>query len=188
MREIFSCIKCGDFSFEIICKNCQKKFLTSSFYEEDGIVSFYDYYAIEDFIKYKYHKFGSFVYKILAKNSFNVFAKKFELKRNFFAIPIDDKIEKGFSHTAILANALKPAFKPLFSTLHAKNEVKYAGKSLEFRLKNPRDFIYKGKQNISVVLVDDVVTTGMTINEAKEILSKNGVDVAFSLVLSNLKA
>ena len=75
----------------------------------------------------------------------------------------------------------------LYSTLHSKSSVKYAGKSLEFRLSNPRNFEYKGPKEIDVILVDDIVTTGTTLNEAKEVLKKYGVNVLFCLVLADLR-
>jgi competence protein ComFC len=54
---------------------------------------------------------------------------------------------------------------------------------LNFRLNNPRNFEYKGEKNRSVILVDDVVTTGTTLKEAKEVLANYGVKVEFCLVL-----
>ncbi|MCD8541680.1 MAG: hypothetical protein LRY22_03610 [Aliarcobacter cryaerophilus] len=91
------------------------------------------------------------------------------------AIPIDDHTRHDFSQTAILAKHLKSAFiKPIFNTLKAKNIVKYAGKNLEFRQKNPRKFIYSGVKNCDVILVDDVITTGTTILEAKKSFKKRG--------------
>ncbi len=77
--------------------------------------------------------------------------------------------------------------KKFFSTLHASSDVKYAGKSLEFRLNNPRNFKYTGPKNIDVVLVDDIVTTGSTLKEAKEVLKNHNVNVLFSLVLADLR-
>ncbi|GAB6074735.1 ComF family protein [Nautilia lithotrophica] len=76
---------------------------------------------------------------------------------------------------------------PLFNVLHSTNKVRYAGKTLQFRLQNPRNFKYSGPQNIDVILVDDISTTGITLNEAKECLEKRGVNVALSVVLANLK-
>jgi len=173
---------CEGFSYEVICKKCQKNFLTPTLRFTNGVYSFYDYDEIEFLIKYKYHRFGNRVFKILALNSF----KLLKLQTSFCAIPIDDRPKRGYSHTAILAKY--SPFKPLFSSLHAKNDVEYAGKSLEFRLKNPRDFIYRGKKNIDVVLIDDVTTTGSTLKQAEECLKKNGVNVVFSVVLADLKA
>jgi len=54
---------------------------------------------------------------------------------------------------------------------------------LEFRINNPRNFKYYGNKNIDVILIDDVVTTATTINEAKEVLKKYNVNVVFCLVL-----
>ena len=173
---------CEEFSFSLICNKC-KKLLKPEFIKKDDVISFYRYEDIEYLIKFKYEKFGSFVFKELS-TPFSFFSKNYPNKLNI--IPIDDKINKGYSHTAILANAMKKD-KKLFSTLHAKSEIKYAGKSLEFRLNNPRNFKYSGPKNIDVILIDDVVTTGTTLKEAKEVLKKHNVNVLFSLVLADLR-
>jgi competence protein ComFC len=76
-----------------------------------------------------------------------------------------------------------PCIKPLYNTLKASNIVKYAGKDLEFRQKNPRKFVYKGASNIDVILIDDLITTGATILEAKKVLKKHNVNVLFALTL-----
>jgi competence protein ComFC len=176
------CIICGNFSFEIICKKCQKNLLTSILKKQDNIISFYDYENIEFLLKYKYHPFGSRVFEILAKNSFKKFSEVY--KEKIISLSIDDKIKKGYSHTAILNHSLKSKYiTPYYKKLLAKNNVQYAGKSLKFRLENPRNFEYKGKKNINVILVDDVVTTGTTLKEAKEVLANYGVKVEFCLVL-----
>ena len=182
--RIFRCIICDEFSFEVICKSCEEKFLKPKINKKGDILSFYDYEEIEFLIKYKYNKFGHRVFKILAK-PFYSFAK--EIKENFFVIPIDDNPKKGFSHTAILANEMKSKhLKILFNSLLATNNVKYAGKTLEFRLNNPKNFIYKGKKDIDAILVDDIVTTKTTLNQAKEVLKKHNVNVVLSVVLANL--
>ena len=183
-KRIFRCIICDEFSFEIICKKCEIKILKPKIIKKNSILSFYDYEEIEFLIKYKYHKFGHRIFKILAK-PFYYFAQ--EIKENFFVIPVDDNPKKAFSHTAILAKEMKTKYlKILFNSLLATNNVKYAGKTLEFRLNNPKNFIYKGKKNIDAILVDDIVTTKTTINQAKEVLRKHNVNVVLSVVLANL--
>ena len=120
--------------------------------------------------------------EILAKNSFAEFSKVY--KEKIYSIAIDDNSKKGYSHTAILNNSLKSKYiTPLYKKLIAQNKISYAGKDLDFRLNNPRNFTYKGKRDIDVILVDDVVTTGTTLNEAKDILKQYGVNVAFCLAL-----
>jgi competence protein ComFC len=183
--KIFKCLICNNFSFEIICKKCQNQFLKPDIKIKNDIVSFYKYEEIEWLIKHKYNKFGSRIFRILANNSFKIFAK--EIDKKFFIIPIDDKVDKGFSHTAILANSMKTKYlMPLFNSLYSTNDIKYAGKSLEYRLNHPRNFKYKGPENIDVVLVDDIKTTGTTLNEAKELLSKFGINGYLSIVLADL--
>ena len=183
---IFKCLICNNFSFQVICKNCQVKFLKPKIRKKDNVVSFYDYETIDFLIKYKYHKFGSNIFKILAENSLKKFA--LNIKDVFYVIPIDDNVKKGYSHTAILANSMKTNYlKPLYNCLHSTNDVQYAGKSLEYRLQNPRNFIYTGKKNIDVILIDDIMTTGITLNEAEEKLKEYEVNVYLKMVLANLK-
>ncbi len=186
------CLSCESFSFSIICKNCQKNLLKPSFYKRElqkdfFVYSFYNYEEIKDLINSKYHFHGDKIFKILGKLSFKTFANNFKIK-NIKAIPIDDHTRHHFSQSAILAKSLKCInIKPIYSTLKAKNIVKYAGRDLEFRKKNPRNFKYNGKSNLQVILVDDVVTTGQTILEAKDILEKNSCEVLFALTLSDAK-
>ena len=185
-KKIFKCILCLQPSLKIICNNCQKNFLIPDPKIKDGAVSFYDYAEIESLIRMKYSKFGHRVYKILAENSLKLFAKTIE--EDLFVIPVDDKTEKGYSHTAVLAHAMKTGrLTPLYGVLHAGNTVKYAAKSLTFRLENPRNFTYKGKKGIKVILVDDVITTGLTLDEAEECLKKHGVSVVLKAVLCDLR-
>ncbi len=179
---IFNCLLCGEASLKIICINCSKNYLKTKIIKNKNVYSFYDYEVIEHFNKYKYQKRGDLVYKILSRPLIE-FSRKFNF--NSFVLPIDD-VPKYFSHTGILANSMKSRFlKPLFGKLIASSKVKYAGKTLDYRLKNPRNFIYKGKKNIDVILVDDIKTTGLTLKEAKETLKKHGVNVIFNIVLSD---
>jgi len=180
---IFECVVCGKSSFSVICKECERKLLIPKLVKKDNVFSFYEYEVIEFFNKYKYQKRGDLVYKVLAK-PFSEFALNFKYKAN--VIPIDDNPKKGFSHTAILAKAMQTKYlNPIFGSLIATSNVKYAGKSLEFRLKNPRNFLYLGKRNVDVILVDDIKTTGITIKEAIKTLEKHNVNVLFSIVLSD---
>lgn len=141
---------------------------------------------MKNLIKSKYSIFGSTVYKTLAKNSFAKYAKEFNYPSAVYAIPIDDRPTPNFSHSAILAKSMKSKFLiPKYAKLRATNIVSYAGKSLNFRLKNPRNFNYTFKKDIEVILVDDVVTTGSTLSEAYTILIQNNVNVLFALTLAD---
>lgn len=153
-----------------------------------SIYSFYKYSEIELLLKTKYSYLGTSIYTILAKNSFSIFAKKFQFTNSVYVFGVDDVIKHGYSHTAILARSMKTdILKPVFGSIRAKNSVKYAGKSLDFRLKNPREFQYNFKGGIDAILVDDVITTGTTLQEAKITLEKHGVNVLFSLTIADAK-
>jgi competence protein ComFC len=128
------------------------------------------------------------VYKILAKNALKEFAKEFDFPDMIYAIPIDDNVDSGYSHTAILVKSLKSKnIKPIYSKFRSENRVTYSGKSLEYRLKNPRGFEYKFKPNIDAILVDDIVTSTTTLNEAKLTLLKAKVNPLFALTLADAR-
>lgn len=188
------CFTCQSLSFQAICKDCQENFLTSTFHkrelEKDFFVySFYKFDEVKELINTKYQFYGDRVFKILSKLSLQKFSLNFTFTNQVFAIPIDDHTFHQFSQTAILTKSLQSEFiQPIFNTLKATKRVKYAGKNLEFRKKNRREFIYKGESNIQVILVDDLVTTGLTILEAKECLEKSGCEVLFALTISDAQS
>ncbi len=186
------CLSCEKLSLNFICKSCQVNLLEPDFFkkqlEKDFFVySFYNYEEIEPFILSKYHFFGDRVFNILAKLSFEKFAKNFSYENQIYAIAVDDHTRHDFSHTAILTKHLKSKnIQPYFNVLKATNIVKYAGKDLEFRQKNPRKFKYSGAKNIDAILVDDLLTTGSTLLEAKKVLKRHKVNVLFALTLCSL--
>lgn len=183
------CFICENISFNAICKKCQSLYLKTNLKKrqitkEVPLYSFYNYEEIQELILLKYKIVGSRIYKTLAKNSFKIFANNFTYPNKVYSIAIDDKITKGYSHTAILSNSLKsPNIIPINNTLTSQNNIKYAKKNLEFRLQNPRNFQYKGKKNIDVILVDDIVVSGSTMKEAIMILEVNKVNVLFAIAL-----
>ncbi len=187
------CIVCKQISFKIICKNCQQTFLKPSKTARElpcgfKIYSFYHYDEIADFLKTKHTHIGASVYKILAENAFRKFAQEFKFSSTIYALPIDDHSNSGYSHTAILAKELRAKnIKPKYSKLRAQNKVSYSGKSLEYRLKNPRKFYYNFKSNIDVILIDDIVTSSTTLNEAKNRLLKEDVNPLFALTLADAR-
>lgn len=187
------CLLCQDLYFSLVCPTCQKTFLkqnksTRTLSNSLKVYSFYGYKDIETLLHTKHNFIGSFVYKILAENSFKQFPKEFEFPNGVYALACDDHIKSGYSHTAILSGALKSKnIKPIFSKLRAQNSVNYSGKSLQYREQNPRNFTYSYKKGIDAILVDDIITTGTTLIEASELLKKEGVNVLFALALSDAR-
>lgn len=187
------CITCEKISLPLICKKCQKTLLTPNltkrYLDDDFLVfSFYSYEEIKGLINSKYEIYGHNIYKIICNNSTKLFAKEFTYDGSIDVIGIDDYPTHEFSQTAMISKSLKSEiFKPKFGVLKAKNRVKYAGQNLEFRKSNPRNFIYSGKKNRQVILVDDIITTGLTLLEAKKVLQSQNCEVLFAITLCNAK-
>lgn len=187
------CYCCGNISWDILCRACQKEFFPINIKKRDigrlSIMSFYDYSTLESLLLTKYKAEGHRIYKALAKMTLKPFIEAFvgSDTRMIYILGIDEVIKNGYAHIAVLTREMKTKTSlPLHALLIARNRVRYAGQDLAFRLDNPRDFVYKGKSNIDVILVDDIVTTGNTLYEAYEVLNDNGVNVLFALVLADV--
>jgi competence protein ComFC len=182
---------CESLSFTHICCTCQDTFLTPSIYKRKisnniEVISFYKYKEIKELLHTKHTDLGFYIYNILANNSLVKFASEFRFDTHVVSIGIDDNVENGYSHTAILNKKLKSkCIKPLFNRLRAKNRVSYSGKSREFRVMNPRSFQMTDFKTDEVILVDDIITTGSTLNQAIRTLELNNKEVLFCLTLAD---
>jgi len=188
------CLSCEKLSYLIICKKCQNSFLKPILNKRElskdfFVYSFFKFEEIKELLNSKYYFYGDRVYNILSNLTFKQYSNEFTYPGLITIIPVDDFSKNSFSHSAILANSMKKnkQFKVVYNTLKSTNRIKYAGKSLHFRKNNKRKFIYKGQKNIQVILVDDIVTSGLTLLEAKNILEKNNCEVLFALTLSDAK-
>ena len=183
---------CEDLSFTHICSSCQEMFLNPSLYKRKilnniEVISFYKYKDIKELLHTKHTDLGYYIYEILAKNSFRKFAENFQHDNIITSIGIDDKVDSGYSHTAILNKSLKSKnIKPLYNKLRAKNSISYSGKSKEFRLMNPRNFELKDFEYQNVILVDDIITTGSTLTQAIQIMQGKNKNVLFCLTLTDV--
>jgi len=183
---------CEDLSFKHICKTCQNEYLSPSFYTRKilgkiPVYSFYKYEEIEALLLTKHTDLGYYIYNILAENSFSPFAENFKYEYKLASLSIDDNIKSGYSHTAILNKALQSSnIKPHFSKLRAKSSTSYSGKDYQFRLLNPRNFVMKPFKEEDVILVDDIITTGLTLTQAVQTLTKEGKNVVMCLTLADV--
>ena len=186
------CMVCEDLSFRHICKTCQDEYLSPSFYTRKilgkiPVYSFYKYEDIESFLLTKHTDLGHYIYTILAENSFLPFAENFKYEYQLASLSVDDNIRSGYSHTAILNKALKSEhIKPYFSKLRAESQASYSGKDYTFRLLNPRNFKVNSFYEEDVVLVDDIITTGLTLTQAIQALNKKGKNVVMCLTLADV--
>lgn len=185
------CLLCESLSLMHICKNCQELFLQPSIYKRKisnniEVISFYKYSDIKNLLHTKHTDLGYYIYEILAKNSLKLFAQNFNYPTMVSSIAIDDNIKSGYSHTAILNESLKSnKIKPLFSKLRANNSISYSGKSRGYRVMNPREFTLEDFSYEDVILVDDIVTTGLTLTQAIQVMQQKNKNVLFCLTLAD---
>ena len=184
------CLSCSTLSFKIFCRSCQIKLLTPNLYKREVgdllIYSLFKYREISEILTTKHTPIGYRVYKFLGKEILKPFIEEFikSYKREVYIIGIDERVKSGYSHIALLTHQLNlKNIKVLHSKLLSRSSVSYSRKSREFRLKNPRKFIYGGQRDIEAILIDDIITTGTTLKEANEVLKKSGVRVLFGVTL-----
>ena len=188
------CLSCHKLSISTFCETCQNNFLKPSITKRRfgslDVYSFFNYQHIEDLLLTKHTPQGYQLYRALARLSFRPFIQKFVENdpREVYVIGVDENVKSGYSHVALLTHEMRHKQVHIeHAKLMATNGVNYSGKPLQFRLENPREFIYSGKKDIEVILVDDIVTTGTTLKEAKEILKQSGVEVLFALTLASVR-
>ncbi|MCI6988333.1 MAG: ComF family protein [Campylobacter sp.] len=185
------CLKCAKFSFRFICKDCLallenvKPKVRQA--RDLRVYYFYGYDEIKELLSSKHQMHGSFVYAILSK----IIASKFDsqsLDMKLNLIPIDDHTKSGYSHTSIIASKFKSSnLIPLYGTLRASNSIRYTGKTLAYRQSNRRNFTLLKTPQYPVILIDDIITTGTTLLEAKSTLSKHNINVICAIVLADAR-
>jgi len=188
------CLSCHQLSMATFCKKCREKLLKPTVSKRTinglDVYSFFKYQHIQDLLLTKHTPQGFKVYKALAKLSFKYFIENFMKNdpRKIYVVGIDEHVKSGYSHVALLTHEMNHKnVNILHGKLIAQNQVNYSGKKLQYRLENPREFIYRGKKDIEVILVDDIITTGTTLKEANEVLKKEGIEVLFALTLADVE-
>ena len=103
--------------------------------------------------------------------------------------------QRGFNQSVLLVKAISPVLEiemDFFTLIRIRYTGSQAGLSLEQRRKNVKGaFEVRAENNIkgkSVILVDDVATTGNTMNECARILKKAGSKKVLGLTLARTAA
>ena len=188
------CHSCSKLSLKVICKTCREKLFKPNIQTQKigtiDVISFYRYAVIASLLHTKHKPEGYRIYQSLAEMTVKPFIHEF-IENNdgdVYIIGIDEHVKSGYAHVALLTHAMKTKTSiPQHAALLAGNRVNYSGKSLQFRLEHPREFVYTGVEDVHAILVDDIVTTGITLQEAQKVLMQHGVNVLFALTLANVE-
>ncbi len=188
------CISCHRLSRDVVCRSCRNRLLTPAVSRRTvgtlEVVSLFGYRTLEPFLLTKHTPVGHRMYHYLGKHFLSPFLSEFADKLPpgslVQIIGVDEYAGGGYSHTARLIHAVKhPSLEVIHGKLLARNRVTYAGKTLQYRLENPRKFRYTGPCGGEAILVDDIVTTGLTLQQARQTLLANGVDILYAVTLAN---
>ena len=185
------CLLCLNLSWRPICQNCLDTLLTptpSKRVLDDGleVYTFYKYSEISKLLHTKHTYIGAKIFLQLSKHALIPFAKGFK-NQDIFILPIDDHVRSGYSHSAVLAKGISNFISPIYGALRAKNRIRYSGQKLSTRQKEKRDFKPTCRGNIDVILLDDIVTTGNTLMEAKNCCEKANINVLFAMTLADAR-
>lgn len=188
------CFSCHRLSIRSVCSDCRERLFVPTITKRDvgtlEVISFYRYSVIEPLLLHKHRPEGYRIFRDLAKVTLKPFIENFvrEDPKPVAIIGIDETIKNGYSHVAAMTRQMKTRIsKPLHAALLSRNSVNYAGKTLQYRLNHPRDFRYRGPEGIDAILIDDIITTGITLQEAQNILKHHHVNVLFALTLADAR-
>ena len=174
-----------------LCEKCLRK---RPYYDELRAPYLYEE-ALMDAIQLIKYSGKSYIIKSLGP-ILGEFAKIWINNRNdmiIIPVPLHRKKikERGFNQSALLVKTISPILEietDFFTLIRTRYTKSQAGLNLDERRKNVKGaFEVRGDKNIkgkSVILVDDVATTGNTLNECARILKKAGAEKVLGLTLA----
>lgn len=188
------CLLCEKWSWKIICTSCLDDIPLSPRVRNlcNGlkVYSFYRYEDVASLMHTKYQLIGSRILALLAKKAAQYFFNSFQGEECLEALGLDDYPYNAYSHTGLILRAFaresRGFLNPLYGVLVAQNRVHYAGESLAFRQANPKQFVYSGSPR-ALILLDDIITTGTSFEEAIAVLHDASCQVVFCLALCDAR-
>lgn len=144
-------------------------------------------------LKYEKIRSLSLILALLLKEKLEDFPKK-NFVITFVPLHFKRKNERGFNQSKLLAENLsiickKPCFTLLKRQKYILPQTELNKKQRQENIKNA--FIFIGNQNDIknkvVLIVDDVFTTGATLNECAKVLRENGAKEVWGIVLAHQK-
>ena len=189
LRNYECCYQCGIplISTEIIDQQCQRCIENTPHFDQTYCLGFYDGKLQNALHQLKYQKRLAYAYGLT--NIWNNVMSEYvnELEADFL-MPVPLSVEKlklrGFNQSWELLRRIQCKDSihktPYILKRHHHHE-QHAGSSLLIRQANIRDAFYLERdslsllQNKSVIIFDDVMTSGATLDEIARILKDNGV-------------
>lgn len=178
------CEKCSRLSKQPICGDCR-------WWEErtDPLMFNYSIFQYNDFMqeiiaRWKYR--GDYCLGEAFKKQFrDGFRRKFSfLTKGTIAVPVplsnERLLERGFNQASHLTKFLPLETKEVLSRVHGEKQSK---KTRRERISAINPFKMGHAVKNSVVLVDDIYTTGTTIRHAASILKENGCPEVYAFTL-----
>lgn len=182
ISEYYTCKKCEK-NLEYICASNKIQIARNKYF--DFIISSYFYTGIirRKILEFKFEN-KKYLYKALSQKlliSLKAYANMIDYVV-YVPISLERYFERGYNQSKLIAKFLSNGInKPLlnFVLLKNKNNKKQSKLSVVDRKLNVRN-VYKifNKRNIygkTILLVDDIFTTGATVNECSKILKQCGV-------------
>ena len=180
------CHICGlPFEYEVeektLCGNCVK---LTPFFSHARYVCLYDDKTKKLIFDLKY-KDKTFLVPSLSKMIHNIGKEYIEACDYIIPVPLHKKrlYNRKYNQSAMIAKQIaKLSNKPMFPSLltRKKNTISQTGLSQEKRIANVYNAFSVSKQykmlvkNAHIVLIDDVLTTGATVNACSKTLIKSG--------------
>lgn len=173
------------------CESCLRK---RPYYQSLAAPYLYEGEIMEAIHQLKYHG-KAYLADSLGKLLASFAMDRFKKTENFLIMPVPlhpKKLrERGFNQSLLLSKIVNHTLNMELDFLSLRR-VRYtrpqAGLNREERRKNVRRAFHvlpsKGLKGRTVILVDDVATTGNTLNECGKVLKKAGCDKVFCLVLA----
>ncbi len=191
---VFRCPVCGDQTLEgKTCGNCR---LATTL---DGVVAIFnleEHRSVESLIHQFKYSFALDIQKLWKKVIENNFSLLFGgLGKDWLVVPVPlhkkRKRERGFNQSEVIARLIQDAAQEsgftyqdcLRRTKYTKQQAKLDKLEREKNVRGTFKYITRPIKS-RILLVDDVYTTGSTMNECARILKENGVSEVLGVVLA----
>ncbi|MBN1326064.1 ComF family protein [Candidatus Falkowbacteria bacterium] len=198
LNKKFYCIICKrQTQFSEICEHCQKNYFLKAVW----VVADYNSKILQDLIhgyKYKYLQeisgiLADIMIRYLNENKIlEIFCINKE-NSIFLPVPLHKKryLNRGFNQSELLIKHLRdylqiPAQKFLLRRKNTQSQVDLKKIERQSNVKDAFILINSDRldKNKKVILIDDVVTTGSTLNECAKVLKQAGFKEVYGLVLA----